>query len=380
MCKINYVFIIFFALVFHFQSLAAENLTHDIDRRFAISLTSEAREMAREIDDSTERAMALTTITTAHANLNDFYVALKSIYDIRNTHVREELLRDIAITQAEAGFMLEALTTIRTIESSWPKASALIAIAEQPQNGDQWTFLRPDLITEALEVARQIASPLHRSQALSKFALTQDNTHLFEEALDAARGIETEGDRSIAFAAIASAQAKAGLFHEALNTADDIVDALWRAQALGDIAASRSDPSVFIEALQLARGIETATSRSLALQFIASAHNDRELFIEARDAALDIAFETSREMALSDIATAQANAGFLADARQTASQIETEFYLGWALGDLAFAHSQAELHSEALRMIQQSSKPLNQIIVLSAIARSINYNDDNIEY
>jgi len=198
--------------------------------------------------------------------------------------------------------LVEALEAARGIASEWRRADALAALAPHlPKE------LRAQALAEALAAARAIEEAEARAKALTALAshLPKDlREQVLAEALDAARTIELEQYRAEALAALAPKLAEAGYPAEALAAARGIEEAEARAKALAALAPHLPEglrEQLLAEALAAARAIEEAEARAKALAVLAP-HLPEGLLAEALNAVREIRDERYRARALAALA------------------------------------------------------------------------------
>src|SRR4028119_1902074 len=141
---------------------------------------------------------------------SDFTTALDTARQIDNSSSRARALTEIAKAQPTATNFAAALDTARQIDDSYNRARALTEIAKAQATAENFAA--------ALDTARQIDDSSDRAQALTEIALAQPTAENFAAALDTARQIDDSSDRAQALTEIAKAQATAENFAAALDT------------------------------------------------------------------------------------------------------------------------------------------------------------------
>src|SRR5687767_14361201 len=121
---------------------------------------------------------------------------------IHNAVLQGRVLWEIAVTQAEKGYLEEGLTTARSIVSASTNALALgdVAAAYAAQ-GD---------VPEAKALAARIRNDAYRARATGRIAAAQAARGDFQGALATAKSIEHNLSRAQALAVIATARAERG--------------------------------------------------------------------------------------------------------------------------------------------------------------------------
>jgi tetratricopeptide (TPR) repeat protein len=260
---------------------------------------------------------------------------------------RLRALTAIAGAQAKAGDAQEAskvltdtLEIARNIKGEAPRGWLLAAIAEaQAKAGN---------LREALDLARNIKDDLWRAEAFRAIVEVQAKAGNLREALDLTRNIKDDLWRARALRAIVEAQAKAGNIRDALETARSIKNDYSRTEALSAamIAQVKAGDApeaakLLAEALETARNIKEDGLRAGALRVIARAQmkvgdvrEATKTLVEALETSHNIKEDLSRSGALSAIAEAQARSGDVRDALETVRRIEDGTLRAWVLAIL----------------------------------------------
>ncbi len=232
------------------------------------------------------RAAWLATMAKAQAEAGDaagakasFAIAAEDAKALRDAHRRNDTLREIAEYQAQAGFVADAIETARGIEEegsqagpprrphrlrtardieeegSQARAFSAIAVA-QAEAGD---------VADAIETARGIEDEESRARAFDNITVAQ------AEAGDIAAARLSAGGRYFPLSRIIEIQIANGDFPGARQSAREIEDARHRAAELVDIAGAEAKAGQLAGAIAAAREIEDAFSRARALSQIAQA-------------------------------------------------------------------------------------------------------------
>ncbi len=328
-------------------------------------LYDDALATAALIDDRILRNRVLYEIAVAQSSEGQFAEALSTAYRIEFSEnawgagwseapdERYRTLREIAIAQAEAMLLEDAMSTAGDIARDIMRVEALAGIAAaQALAGLEDDARRTFEIASA--EARAALPPgfteerryIPRSQAFASVAAALgtagwfadgvraiaevDVTHLRSEAFSAIAGaqaaagypevarsvfsiaiaaageIVNDGDRSRALARIAGDQALGGLTADALDTAGELARGYWHVEALNAIVAAQLAAGLFADARATANEIDDFGDRGEALLTVIRAQASMGLFDDALAAAE--AMGHSRWPAFAEIAAAQAEA------------------------------------------------------------------------
>jgi hypothetical protein len=332
----------------------ARQISSESSRAWALSalaekqpeLFSEALEVTRQISGESQRAMALIALAEKQPEL--FSEALEVTRQISFEEHRAMALR--ALVEKQPELLGEVLEVTRQISSEFSRAWALSALAEK----------QPELFGEVLEVTRQISDEFSRAWALR--ALAEKQPELFGEVLEVTRQISDESDRASALRALAEKQPE--LLGEVLEVTRQISDESDRASALGALA-EKLPPELFGEVLEVTRQISDESDRAWALR--ALAEKQPELFDEALEVARQISDESDRACALRALAEKQPE--LFGEALKVTRQISNEYDRASALR--ALAEKQPELFDEALEITHQISNEYDRAMALSALAQKL---------
>ena len=333
-----------------------------------------ARETANNgIHDSGKRARVLTKIAIAQAQANEISEALKTSQEIENPMNRLKALADIAVEQAKQNQKEGAYATFASalkiaqekLEDPYDLAGQLGIIATAQVKADLKEEARATLAI-ALEIAQEIDDPRSMTEILVFIAPIQVKADLKEEAratLDIALKTVQEIDYLEGFGdalnyildaleKIAAALAQANKFSEALKTAQEIDDSVIRADALKEIAVAQAQASEFSEAFKTVQEIEFG-NRSEAMKEIATAQAQASEFSEAFKTVQEIEDPKTQAEAMKEIATAQAKIGqtkearsTFADAIKTREEIEFDYYWSKAMKNIAIAQAKVNQTKE----------------------------------
>ncbi|MBX9255518.1 hypothetical protein H1Q63_16520 [Desmonostoc muscorum CCALA 125] len=273
----------------------------------------------------------------------------------------------------------EALVVARTIHDKLNRARALSFIADkhklpevllealavvqtiQDRYDREFAFSAlvgnlPELLPETLALVRAIQDKSNRVFALS--ALANKLPELLPEALATARTIQGESDRALAFSDLAGNWPE--LLPEALAVVEMIQDEYDRACALCALV-DKLTPDLLLEALAASRAIQNDQDRVSALSAIAD--KMPELLSEVLTTAKSIQDESDRAIALSALANKLPE--LLPEALAAAKSIQDESDRAIALS--ALANKLPELLPEALaaaQLIQYESDRVDALSIL----------------
>jgi len=316
-----------------------------------------ARETAHDnIYDLGTRVWVLKNIAIAQAQANEISEALKTAQEIENPGDRLEALADIAVEQAKENqkegayaTFVSALNIVQEkLEDPGDRVGELGIIATAQVKADMKEEACATLAI-ALETVQEIENSFYQIEPLADIAVEQAKENqkegayaTFASALNIVQEkLEDPGDRVGELGIIATAQVKADLKEEARAT---LAIALETAQEIGD-----------------------PKDKTWILQFIAQIQVKADLEEEAR-ATLAIALETAQEIddpkdhsdalkdhsdALKNIAAALAQANKFSEALKTAQEIEDAYNLAEALKEIAVAQAQASEFSEAFKTVKR---------------------------
>ena len=226
------------------------------DRAAALDILKQALASAGAIQGETEKIDALHGITMAFLAAGDAAGAFRTAALIESAFAgkplpevavtpRAEVLRAIAIAQAQGGDSQKALQTAGAIASAYVQASALAEIAMlQAARGDQ--LAAGATLRKALQVAAAVQEPVRQIPALLGIARAQtkagDRAAAVNTFRQARRAIHTSDDeryKTDALLDLAMVQSGVGDFSGAVETADGIRNVYAKAHAWRVIAAAR---------------------------------------------------------------------------------------------------------------------------------------------
>ncbi|WP_250566006.1 AAA-like domain-containing protein, partial [Adonisia turfae] len=340
---------------------------------------SEAIDITRQIQDTSDRIRALTELAKRRVEL--WPNALEVTRQIQDEYSRSSALS--AMAQHLPDLWSDALEVTRQIHDESFRSSALSAMAQhlpEPlwpdalevtrQIHDEYSRSRalsamaqhfPDLWPETLEVTRQIHDEYSRSRALSAMAQHLPEP-LWPETLEVTRQIHDESFRSRALSAMA--QHLPELWPETLEVTRHIHDESFRSRALSAMAQHLPEP-LLSEALEVTQKIQDEYSRSRALSAMAQ-HLPEPLLPEALEVTRQIQDEYSRAHALREIA--QHLPDLWPETLEVTRHIHDEYSRAHALRAMA-QHLPEPLLPEALEMTRQIQAESYRSIALSAMAQ-----------
>ncbi|MBI3810365.1 MAG: hypothetical protein HY284_07925 [Nitrospirae bacterium] len=228
------------------------------DRAAALDILKQALDSAGAIQGENEKADALGGITMAFLAAGDVKGAFRTVALIESAFVgkplpevaattRSEVLRAIAVAQAQAGDSPRALQTTENIATPYMQASALAEIAvAQAERGDriaaEATLRRALQVSSAIrEFAAKAPALLGIAQAYAKVGDRAAATRTFRQARQAVRVSDDERYKTDALIDLAMVQSGAGDFSGAVETADGIRDVHARAHAWRIVAAAQGE-------------------------------------------------------------------------------------------------------------------------------------------
>ena len=265
-------------------------------------------ESEREVADPTRDASACFAAPSEHCLLTEAVESAKAIF---KPELRDWAYGEILVSQAKAGLIDEAISTVRRIGDARLIIVALRDISR--------ALAQQDRVKESREVAELIPDLGKRLEAMSAVAEIMivknrkpDAEQTAEAIIEEARGLDDMLKRITIDAQMAAAIARAGNEKRALTI-------------LGDLQTIIRNPKSF----------NSAGERGVALRHIAQAY--AEMGDPARALALlgDIGGDDDRTAVLLSVSKAQARAGDSDDALATAGRIQTDRYKAAALGRVA---------------------------------------------
>ncbi|NUQ60981.1 MAG: protein kinase [Pirellulales bacterium] len=306
-------------------------------------IVSQALAAAGELGAGEDQSFALSSIAASQAKSGFVDGAFRTVERVERESWRAFGLTEIATAQAKAGLTAEAqrtfydaLAAARQIKELPPLVGATGVVINR--NGEA-ARRKKDIATsqaeagffdDALATAEGIEGFEAVCQsALSNIAAAQAKARLFDKALVTA---EKMLSGITALDQIATAQAEAGLFGEAMATIGKIEDVPWRAPALSKVAAAQAKAGLkpiaqqtFDQALAAANNAKEAWVEAWLLRNIAVAQAQAGFFDSALEtvAHIEVASRTTVGLieigagALGEIAAEQAKAGMPAEAQKT---------------------------------------------------------------
>jgi tetratricopeptide (TPR) repeat protein len=226
------------------------------DRAAALDILKQALDSAGAIQGETEKADALGGITMAFLAAGDVNGAFKTVALIERAvagkpqsevaaTTRSEVLRAIAIAQAQAGDSPRALQTAGSIAAPYMQASALAGVAvAQAERGDRIaadaTLRKAVQVSSAIQdFAAKAPALLGIAQAYAKVGDRAAATRTFRQARQTVRVSDDDRYKTNALMDLAMVQSGAGDFSGAVETADGIRDVHARAHAWRIVATAQ---------------------------------------------------------------------------------------------------------------------------------------------
>lgn len=228
------------------------------DRAAALDILKQALDSAGAIQGENEKADALGGITMAFLAAGDVKGAFRTVALIERAFAgkplpevaattRSEVLRAIAVAQAQAGDSPRALQTTESIATPYMQASALAEIAvAQAERGDriaaEATLRRALQVSSAIrEFTAKAPALLGIAQAYAKVGDRAAATRTFRQARQTVRVSDDERYKTDALIDLAMVQSGAGDFSGAVETADGIRDVHARAHAWRIVATAQGE-------------------------------------------------------------------------------------------------------------------------------------------
>ena len=287
------------------ESLVVPDLITDEATTSGPSVKPEAPDAARDVvavfTDRMERATALGIAAVALASAGRLAEAIELAEPIDQGKPRALAWHAIAAAQAKAGQATQSIASFdRAVQAALsfrPHDRLLSKIAISQAEAGQ--------ITEALRVTRLIGGTMETAGGLAQVGV-------------GGKFVNADFDRRWALYAVAKAQAKAGSTAEALQTARTVVLTSARiGSELGVVAEALAEAGRITEAIELAAIADNIYDRSRLLASIATARAAAGRIDEAQQVTQHVAEGDDRVDALVSIAAARVKAGLMADALQS---------------------------------------------------------------
>ena len=268
--------------------------------------------------------------------------AIRSTNDVLESSLKQPALTKIAIAQANAGSIQEALETLKQIDGIEDKSNVLMAIAKAQTELATRKLIQPEIVRplslqDAITTAEKITEKRQRACALAAITIAQDKAGLRNEALstlaDAATIAFSENDY-VALIAVAEAQAKLrlidigrGTFARAAEITekkqhrrmlDNISDLCEIAVAMAKEGWIEDCDKIFAKAADIANSAPEEQKAS-ALSRIAIAYAEIENDQAARLTAGNISHDLTKAYTLAMIAKSQIKSGEVEMAKDTIS-------------------------------------------------------------
>ena len=220
-------------------------------------ILKQALDTAATIQGENEKADALAGIALAFLAVGEASEALRSVTLIENVfagkpipdvavNTRAEVLRAIAIAQAQSGDSQRAVQMAGSIPTPYMQASALAEIAvAQSERGDRLaaeaTLRKAVQVSSAIrEFVAKAPALMGIAQAYGKVGDRAASTRTFRQARQTIRVSDDERYKTDALMDLAMVQSGAGDFSGAVETADGIRDVYARAHAWRIVATAQS--------------------------------------------------------------------------------------------------------------------------------------------
>jgi hypothetical protein len=275
-----------------------------------------AREDARSTSDWWQRGSLLRDLAAAQARAGDAAGALQTAADIANPQDRARAFEQVAAAQARAGDAPGARQT-------FARALDAVRAPGSPQAADE--VLKQIALTQAqvgeLAAARDTVQLVSddgvRDWTLRVLAINLARAGDCAAALEVVPAIRREMEQGMALAVIVQVQADAGDLAAARRTAQTIPASGERAGAWHTLARAEARAGQLAAGWQTIQAIPESRARNRALQDLAGAQAQVGDFAAARHTAAAIPDRSFRFQAFWDVALVQVRAGDAAAARQT---------------------------------------------------------------
>ncbi|MCH7227312.1 hypothetical protein MLD59_14300 [Verrucomicrobiaceae bacterium E54] len=296
----------------------------------ALTLLSQATEVAQDIRSIDERCQALTEIAARYAEIGNMALALPVLSKALDAakadkHIQSQrswVLRVIAVRYAEYGDFDRALEVAGRMADAGGRARALVGIADQHAHAGQLKQAER-LLSRAEEAAASIKEKDDQARALADIAGSYGRKgqraraeKRLTQALEMAGAIEAAKDRPWALSTIAGEYAEVGnkgkasrLFSQALGTANSIEDLQDRSWALADVASVHAQhgnmeqaSQILARAFDAANAIEDAQMRESSIDLIAILHGSAWNLSQIIEAARPFEYPDWLFLVMSDLA------------------------------------------------------------------------------
>jgi RNA polymerase sigma factor (sigma-70 family) len=264
------------------------------DRAGARQSLRRATEVAEKLDKAEHAGRAWAWVAMAEARLGDFAAAKRTVERVAAADKTDRLFPDpnqagqppgwrnlalevIAIAEAQAGRLDDALATARQTGLPVGNVGALPALAEALGKSGKREECRA-LLAEALKLAERIQEPLMKGSAYHVIATAQAEAGEFDAAEKTVtlRVALPGGGESLTRSNIAYAYAKQGDFAGALREAEKIKgDDFWKGKTLESIAQSQTAAGDERAALARADALTSPADKAATLIGIVAARLDK---------------------------------------------------------------------------------------------------------
>lgn len=243
--------------------------------------------------------------------------------------------RDIAVSQAQAGFYDESLQTAEGIQNSPHREEALSELSI--------SLAEAGLVEEALDLASALSIETSASKAFKSIVLARIESGDFQEAERLLGSVVHQNDHRSALMEYAKALASVGQLAKSLEQLDELDD-VYRSSAMEDISANQVSMGDYGAAWQIARKIPDFSYLCSAAVRIGLAFDDREFIQKIEEIARNIEDAFDKRTCLRTIGIQTSRPDLLAEARQLTAESG-----GYAIFFAAGEELDAGLFEEAYR-------------------------------
>ncbi len=383
------------------QAVKAKDATHEVGatpitdpRSLVLDFIQEAQQLAATITDVDAKANVLRDIAVAQAQAGETAAAQKNLVasqenavKIADVMAQSVVLRDIAAHQAQIGDLANARqsfvlsrTSAEQIKDLSPKVVTLsdLAAAQDKAGDAPGAAQTVEVKRQTIQAARDAA--MLNADAYQKAAALATITAALAESGDVVTAQQIAGQingainpsfgyqKSVALASIASAQAKVRNVAKAQETTQEIINDYQKSLAFWNISAAQAKVNDRARAMQTAAQVPDAGIKSVAYQNVAAALAQGGDVEGAKQAVGAIADGFRKALALQQIASAQAQAGNITGAQETFKLITDPELKEDALLSIAVAQAKAGDIVAARGTINQITSAWTKIATLTSIA------------
>ena len=356
-------------------------------------LLDEALESAKAIFRKQFRDWVLGEILISQAKAGWSVEALATLRRIEDPRLIVVGLRNVTRAQAEAGYIEEAKATAETIPLSWSQAEALATVATAEARSGDVTVAREivarilAMVNEPTELRRRVATLGLLAVGLAQVGEIDAANAALEQAMYLVRSPEAGRNRESLLSEIATTLAEMGRVDEALRLLEEVEDIRHHSPVLLAAAKVQAQAGNGEQAMATVSELDEDRYRALILSKIAVAQHragtpDEAARTLAEAIAAASRIESARQTypkdyAVSQIALAMVTIDALPQAGGLAKEITDQRLRAdvlWTIaaaytrrGDTAAASETAIRANDAIAAIKS---PLDRAWVLSNLART----------